>query len=30
MTCKCNWGESVKVLPDGVNEFDACVYEDIE
>jgi hypothetical protein len=30
MECKCNWGEGIKILPDGVNELDACVYEDIE
>lgn len=26
----CSWGKGVKVLPDGFNELDACVYEDIE
>lgn len=27
---KCCWPEEITVKPDGINELDPCVYEDIE
>lgn len=27
---KCSFGEGIIIKPDGVNELDACIYEDIE
>ena len=27
---KCQFPEGMKIKPDGVNELDPCVYEDIE
>ena len=27
---KCCWPEGMVIKPDGVNELDPCVYEDIE
>lgn len=27
---KCSFGDGITVKPDGVNELDPCVYEDIE
>ena len=27
---KCNFGVGVTVKPDGVNELDPCIYEDVE
>lgn len=26
---KCNWGDGVTIKPDGENELDPCIYEDI-
>lgn len=26
---RCNFGEGVVIKPDGVNELDPCLYEDI-
>lgn len=28
--CKCSFPEGVRISPDGVNEVDPCVYEDVE
>lgn len=30
MNSKCSFGEGIIIKPDGVNELDPCVYEDIE
>lgn len=27
---KCCWPEGMVIKPDGINELDPCVYEDIE
>lgn len=27
---KCCWPEGMTIKPDGINELDPCVYEDIE
>ena len=27
---KCCWTEGMVIKPDGINELDPCVYEDIE
>lgn len=27
---KCSFGEGITVKPDGMNELDPCIYEDIE
>lgn len=29
MGCKCSFGD-ISIKPDGVNELDPCIYEDIE
>ena len=26
---KCSWGENISIKPDGINELDPCIYEDI-
>lgn len=28
--CKCSFPDGIKWLPDGVNELDPCIYEEIE
>ena len=30
MDKKCSFGEGVTIKPDGVNELDPCIYEDVE
>ena len=30
MNNNCSFGEGITIKPDGVNELDPCVYEDIE
>lgn len=30
MSCKCSFGDGVVFKPDGINELDPCIYEDIE
>lgn len=30
MDKKCSFGEGITIKPDGVNELDPCIYEDIE
>lgn len=27
---KCSFGNGIVIKPDGVNELDPCIYEDIE
>ena len=27
---KCTWGDGITIKPDGENELDPCVYEEIE
>lgn len=27
---KCSFGEGVVIKPDGINELDPCIYQDIE
>ena len=27
---KCSFGEGITIKPDGINELDPCLYEDIE
>ena len=27
---KCSFGDGVTIKPDGINELDPCLYEDIE
>lgn len=27
---KCSWGDGVTIKPDGENELDPCIYEEIE
>lgn len=29
MGCKCSFGD-ITIKPDGINELDPCIYEDIE
>lgn len=30
MDKKCSFGKGITIKPDGVNELDPCIYEDIE
>ena len=27
---KCSWPDGMVIKPDGINELDPCIYEDIE
>lgn len=27
---KCRWADGLSILPDGVHELDACVYDEVE
>lgn len=27
---KCTWGQGITIKPDGKNELDPCVYEELE
>lgn len=27
---KCTWGDGITIKPDGVNEIDPCLYEEVE
>lgn len=26
---KCSWGDNISIKPDGINELDPCIYEQI-
>lgn len=30
MENKCTFGKGITIKPDGVNELDPCIYEDVE